>query len=137
LQRAQLADEARVTAVPDRTKVFGIELGKQRITIMQVRVVRSQAGFKNLPAFTDRFESPPRGLAMAIVSSQIAERLFAFEYRCRPNLLWVWPVTGHVGAIPALWQNHFYRACRKPVCLRPNKCELLQPNMCFCLAALR
>src|SRR5262249_12563523 len=98
-----------------------------RIAIVQVWVVCAQARFEKLAAFTDRFESPVRRLAVAIVSSQIAERLLAFEYCCRSNLLRVWPVTDHVGAIPALWQTHFHRACQKAVRLRPNKCELFQP----------
>jgi hypothetical protein len=38
---------------------------------------------------------------MAVVSSKIAQRLFAFENRCRSNLLRNIPISGHVGAISA------------------------------------
>ena len=48
--------------------------------------MRAQACFKNLATLTDCFEPLARGLAVAIVSSQIAKRLFAFEDRCRSNL---------------------------------------------------
>jgi hypothetical protein len=44
--------------------------------------MRAEARFENLATITDRFESPARGLAMTIVSSQIAQRLFAFEHHC-------------------------------------------------------
>jgi len=44
--------------------------------------MRAKARFENLATITDRFESPTRGLAVAIVSSKIAQSLFAFEHRC-------------------------------------------------------
>jgi hypothetical protein len=49
---------------------------------VQVWIMRPEARFENLATITDRFESPARGLAVTIVSSQIAQRLFAFEHRC-------------------------------------------------------
>jgi len=101
LQRTQLTHETRITAVADRDEIFGVKLGKKRIAILQVWVVRAQARFEKLAAFADCFQPTARGLAVAIVSSQIAERLFAFEYCCRSNFFWVWPIARHVGAIPA------------------------------------
>jgi len=82
LQRSQLTNEARVTAVTDRAEVLGIKLREERITIVQVWIMRAEARFENLATTTHCFESPARGLAVTIVSSQIAQRLFAFEHRC-------------------------------------------------------
>jgi len=68
--------------VTDRAEVLGIKLREKRFTIVQVWIMRAEARFENLATITDRFESPARGLAMTIVSSQIAQRLFAFEHDC-------------------------------------------------------
>jgi hypothetical protein len=103
LQRSQLSNQAGVAAVANCAKVLGIKLWEKRITILQVWIMRPEARFENLATITNRFEPPARGLAMAVVSSQIAQRLFAFEYCCRSNLLSVWPITNHVGPISALW----------------------------------
>jgi len=90
LQRTQLTHETRITAVADRDEIFAVKLGEKRIAIVQIWIVRTQTRFKKLAALADCLESLARGLAVAIVSSQIAERLFAFEYRCRSNFFWVW-----------------------------------------------
>jgi len=82
LQNPQLTNEARVTAVADRAEVLGIKLREKRITIVKVWIVRAEARFENLTAITDHFESPAHDLAVTIVPSQIAQRLFAFEHRC-------------------------------------------------------
>jgi hypothetical protein len=82
LQRPQLTDEAGVTAVADRAEVLGIKLREKRIAVVQVWIMRAEARFENLATITHRFEPPARGFAATVVSSQIAERLFAFEHRC-------------------------------------------------------
>jgi len=127
LQRPQLTNKARVTAVADRAEVLGIKLWEERITIVQVWVMRAQPRFENLTAIKDRFQSPPRGLGVTVVSSQIAQRLFTFEHCRRPNLLGDFPIARHIGAISAPRQSHFHRAGGKSVRLRPNKGELLKP----------
>ena len=66
----------------DRAEVLGIKLREKGITIVQVWIMRAEAGFENLTTITDCFDSLPGGLAMTVVSSQIAQRLFAFEDRC-------------------------------------------------------
>jgi len=68
--------------VTDRAEVLGIKLREKRVTIVQVWIMRAEARFENLATIADRFESPARGLAVTIVSKQIAQRLFAFEHRC-------------------------------------------------------
>jgi hypothetical protein len=68
--------------VADRAEVLGIKLRKKRITIVQIWIMCAEARFENLTTITDRFEPPARGFAMAVVSSKIAQRLFAFENRC-------------------------------------------------------
>ena len=77
-------------------------------------------------SFAYCFDPSPCRSGVAIVSSQITECLLAFEYGCRSNLLRVWPIADDIGSISAPWQTHFHRACRKPMCLRPNKCQLFQ-----------
>jgi hypothetical protein len=82
LQRAQFAHETRITSVADRPEVLGIELREKRIAVVQVWIMRAEACFEKLTTITDRFESLARGLAVTVVSSQITQRLFAFEHRC-------------------------------------------------------
>src|SRR5437870_4222731 len=110
----------------NRSKVLAIELREKRIAIVQVGVVRAQARFERLATFAYCFDPSPCRSGVAIVSSQITECLLAFEYGRRSNLLRVWPIAGDVGAVSALWQTHFHRACRKPMCLRPNKSQLFK-----------
>ena len=118
----------------DGAEVLGIKLREKRITIVQVWIMRAEARFENLATITDRFEAPPRGLAVTVVSSQIPQRLFAFEHRCWSNLLRDRPIAGHVRAISAPWQSHFHRARGKSVRLRPNKRELLESGVLCCFA---
>jgi len=68
--------------VADRAEVLRIELREKRIAIVQVWIMRAEARFENLTTITYCFESPARGLAVTVVSAQIAQRLFAFEDRC-------------------------------------------------------
>jgi hypothetical protein len=68
--------------VADRAEVLGIELREKRLTVVQVWIMRAEARFENLTTITDFFESLPCGLAVTVVSAQIAQRLFAFEHRC-------------------------------------------------------
>jgi len=89
-----------------------------------MRVVRAQARFENLPALADHFETPARRFAVAIVSSQVAKRLFALKDRGRSRLLSLPSVRGDVSTIPAL-----RRACGESLRLRPKECELFQPGM--------
>jgi hypothetical protein len=91
--------------------------------------MRAEARFEKLATIKYCFESLVCGLAVTVVSSQIAQRLFAFEHRCRSNLLRDRPIAGHVGAISASGQSHFHRARGKSVRLRPKECELFQPGM--------
>src|SRR6266545_4770652 len=86
----------------------------------------TQARFEKLATFANRFEALSCSIALAIVSSQIAERLFAFKDRCRSNRFWLWSIGGHVGTIPALRQSHFHRARGIAVGLGPEKSEMLQ-----------
>src|SRR6266496_2672461 len=100
----------------------------------QARIMYAQARFENLATFTDCFESLPRRISAAIVSSQIAKHLFAFEDRSRSNLFRLRSTRGDVGSIPAFWQTHFHCAYGKSLCLRPQKCEALQPGVLICFA---
>jgi len=69
LQRSQLTNEARVTAVTDRAEVLGIKLREKRITIVQAWIMRAEARFENLATITDFFKSRSRGFAATGVSS--------------------------------------------------------------------
>ena len=108
----------------DRAEILRIELREKGITIAQVWIMCPEMRFENVTTITDRFEPLARAITTAIVASQIAQRLFTFEYRGRSNLFRDRPVTGHVGAISAPGQSYFHRARGKPVRLCPNKREL-------------
>jgi len=82
LQRPQLTNKTRVTAVTDRGEVLGIKLREKRIANVEVWIMRAETRFENLATITYCFESLARRFAATIVSSQIAQRLFAFEDRC-------------------------------------------------------
>jgi hypothetical protein len=129
LQRVQLTQNARITAVPDRCEVMRIEFWKKRIGNPQIRIVHTQARFENLAALADCFEALARRLAAAIIPSQIRERLLAFKNRCRSDRFWMWPISGYVGAISALRQPDFHRASGIAVRLGPEKCETFQPSV--------
>jgi hypothetical protein len=105
--------------------------------------MRAETRFQNLATVTDRVEPLTRGLAATVVSSQIAQRLFALKHRrfaglearrpsqagCLTSAFRHRPIAGHVGAISASGQSHFHRARGKSVRLRPNKRELLEPGV--------
>jgi hypothetical protein len=115
--------------VADGAEVLGIKLREKRITIVQVWIMRAKARFENLATIADCFEPLTRGFAVAVVPPQIAQRLFAFEYSRRSNLLCDRPIAGHIGAISASGQSYFHRARGKPVRLRPNKRELFESRV--------
>jgi len=66
----------------DGVEVLRIKFREKRITVVQGWIMSAEACFENLATITDQFEPPARQLAVTIVSSQIAQRLFAFEHRC-------------------------------------------------------
>jgi hypothetical protein len=115
----------RVTAMTDCAEVLQIELREERIAIPQVRIVRAQARLKNLAAFADQLKTLERSFSMTIISSQIAERLFAFENRCRSFLFSLPSMRGNIGTVPTLGQAYLHRACGKSLRLRPQKGEPL------------
>jgi hypothetical protein len=78
-----------------------------------------------LAALADQLETPERSLAMTIISSQVAKRLFAFENRCRSRLFSPPSMRGNIGTVPTLWQAYLHRACGKSLRLRPQKGEPL------------
>ena len=95
----------------------------------------SEAPFEKLAALPNRFESLAGGIALAIVSPQIAERLFAFKDRGRSNFLGRPSIRSDVGAIPAFWQTHFHCARGIALGLRPQKRESLQSRVSLSFAA--
>ncbi len=66
-----------------------IEFCKERIGNPRIRIMHAQTCFESLAAFPDRFEALACGLAVAVVPSQIAQRLLAFKDRSRSNLFLV------------------------------------------------
>src|SRR5438552_14976169 len=114
----------------DLAEVLGIKLREKRITVVQVWIMRAEARFEKLATITDRFEPPAGGLAVTVISSQITQRLFAFEHGCRSNLLRDRPIADHVGAISASGQSYFHRARGKSVRLRPNNASCLSLACC-------
>lgn len=129
LRGAQIAQEARVPAVAYRAKILRIELREERIAIVQVWVMCAEARLKNLAAVADRVEPLARSFAVAIVSPQIAKRLFAFKDHSQSRLFSPPTIRGYVDTVPALGQTNFHRARGKPVRLRPEKREPFQLGM--------
>src|SRR5947207_14675519 len=118
-----------MTAVPDRGEGLRIELGEKRIAISQVRIVRTKACFKNLAALADRVEPAARGLAVAIISPQIAKRLFAVKDCCRYNVFSLPSTRGQISTVATLRQTHFHCACGKPLCLCRYEREWCETSM--------
>ena len=126
MRALEVSQETRISAVTDCREVFGIELGEERITIAQVRIMRAQAALKSLAALADCVEAAARSCAVTIVSPQIAKRSFAFKDRCQSSLFSLPSIRRYVGTIPALRQSNFHRARGKAVRLCPQQCEPLQ-----------
>lgn len=82
-----------------------------------------QTFFENPATLADSLEALARGLAAAIVPSQIGKRVLAFKDRCRSNLFLRRAIGSDVGTISASRQTHFHRARRVAMRLRPEKSE--------------
>jgi len=94
-----------------------------------------EVAFEKLAALGNRFESLASGVALTIISTQIAERLFTLKDRCRSNLLRRQSKRGDVGTIPAVWQTHFHSARGIPLRLRPKERQPLQRGVSLSFAA--
>jgi hypothetical protein len=66
--------------------------------------------FEKLAALANRLQSLAGSIALAIISPQIAERLFTLKNRRRSNSLRRQSIRSDVGTIPAFWQTHFHCA---------------------------
>ena len=95
----------------------------------------AEARFEKLAALGNRFESLVGGVAVTIISTQIAERLFTFEDRYRSNFLGRQSIRGDVGTVPAVWQTHFHSARGISLGLRPKERQPLQPGVSLSFAA--
>src|SRR5438874_2107564 len=87
--------------------------------------------FENLPPFANHLEPPARNFAVAIVSPEVAERLFTFKNHCRSNLSALTAISRHISPIPAFWQANFHRGrairCRDTATrVLPSRCPLLR-----------
>jgi hypothetical protein len=89
----------------------------------------AEAIFEKLAALANRFEPLAGGVALAIISPQIAERLFTLKDRCGSNSLGRQSIRRDVGTIPALWKTYFHCARRIALGLRPKKRQALQPGV--------
>jgi hypothetical protein len=94
----------------------------------------TEAAFEKLAALGNRFESLPGGLALTIISTQIAERLFTLKDRYRSNFLRRQSIGGDVGTIPAVWQTHFHSARGISLGLRPKERQPLQSGVSLSFA---
>jgi hypothetical protein len=70
----------------------------------------TEALFEKLTTFANCFEVPASGVAPAIISPQIAQRLFTFKDCGGSNHLRYQPTRGDVGTVPAFWETHFHCA---------------------------
>jgi len=85
--------------------------------------MHSQIVFEDLTAVADRIEEFASALAVAIIPSQIPERLLAFKNRRRSELFRQRSIGNDVGAISASRQTDFDCACRVAMRLRPDESE--------------
>jgi hypothetical protein len=108
--------------VADPGEIRQIEFGKQGLAVPQVRIMCAEAPFEKLTALGNRFEPLTCGVAVAIISPQIAERLFTLKDRCGSNSLLRESIRRDIGTISALWKTHFHCARGIPLRLRPKKC---------------
>src|ERR1700693_6107725 len=91
--------------------------------------MHAQILLKILTAVINSFQPCADGSAATIVSSQIRQRLFAFEDRGQPDSARLWSICGDIGAISAMRQTYFERASGVALSLRPKQRETLQPRM--------
>jgi hypothetical protein len=70
----------------------------------------AEAFLEKLAALPNRFESLPARVALAIISPQIAERLFTLKDRCGSSFRRRESKRSDVGTIPALWKCYFHCA---------------------------
>ena len=115
LQGAQLTQNSRVTTVTDRGEIMQIEFRKQGITVPQVRVMGAETLFEKLAALANRLELLAGGIALAIISPQIAKRLFTLKNRCGSDSPRRQSIRSDVGTIPAFWQTHLH--CTRGIAL--------------------
>src|SRR5262249_1571238 len=113
----------------DHAEIGQIELRKQAITIAEGRIMRTEAVLEKLAALANGFESLASGVALAIITPQVAQRLFTFKDRGRSNSRRRQSIPGDVGTIPAFWEAHFHCACGISLGLRPQKRQPLQPGV--------
>jgi hypothetical protein len=77
--------------------------------------VRAKPLFEKLAALANRLESLAGSIALAIISPQIAKRLFTLKNRCGSNSLRRQSIRSDVGTISAFWQTHFH--CTRGIAL--------------------
>src|SRR4026207_1777786 len=94
----------------DHSEIGQIEFGKQGIAVPQVRIVCAKPRFEKLAALANRLESLSGSIALAIISPQIAGRLFPLKKRRGPNSLRRQSIRSGVGTMPAFWQTPFHCA---------------------------
>jgi len=85
--------------------------------------MHSQIVFEDLTTLLKRVEEFASALAVAIILSQIAKRLLAFENRCRSILFRQWSIRRDICAISASRQTDFHCAGRVAMRLRPEESE--------------
>lgn len=126
MEGVEFAQNTRVPTVLNRREIVGVEFREERIGDSQVWKMDPQMFFENVASSANGLETFARRVAAAVVSSQIWQRLFAFEDCCRPNTATLRAIRRHIGAIAALRQTHFHGAGGITLRLCPKKREALQ-----------
>ena len=98
--------------------------------------MHSQIVFEDLTTLAKRVEEFASALAVAIILSQIAKRLLAFENRGRSTLSSISAIRCYVSEIATFRQPNFERTGGITLCLRPQKSQPLQPQMGRCFGPL-
>jgi len=84
LQGIQFAQNARITAMFNGREIVRIKFGKKGVRDSEIGIMHAQISFENLAAAINSFQPCADGNAATIISSQIRQRLFAFEDRGQP-----------------------------------------------------
>ena len=116
MQGVELAEDAPIVAMLNRTKVMRVKLRKKRIRTPQARIMNAQMFLQSESPTVNGLQTVTCFRTAAVVSSQIGQRLFAFENSGRSR--WITSISRDVGAITALRQGNFDATGRISVGLR-------------------
>src|SRR5207248_6954425 len=107
-EAGSIAGHLRITVMIKLTKIENFKIGEKGIALAQCRIMNAQISLDDFPPCLDRPETVQSSSAIAIVTAQIGERLFAFK-NCGAIALTTLPKCGDIGAEPTVRQVNLKR----------------------------